>query len=617
MDQEQSLQRPLHDGSLRRATATTSPSQPDTTLPGPEHQPPPPLEPSPDDNTALQFGHKSCPPPAYTQSFPDTPNTELPPIQPQSDAAASANHTLPSLSSVTGPQIYGSPRTAESSYSPEPLGATSWPSMNPLTTFYAPSHVQDSPQRMDVDVGSNGRASSVSLDDPDVRMAAEALGDLRADFVSSPPKRNTPLPSTPNGPEPLFSLLTTSHPLIANTIDTASKAYTTSKKTYPRFKSGAEYVEGYLSPVANTVGSVGRATGVHGGIRWFLGAGRRHGSSSDHLESGSRKSQKRRKMDNKQSGEQSQQSLDALADKAAAARPIANHDLYDFTRDRRNSISTVDTQDTLPAYDDTGRSPAYSDAPEPQNQVAKIPNASAANGPWQQRLIMSTSGLSIAMSKESLRSLKYCLQWLRWANEHIAKTIAALKSILQQYDGSSRTNVDDREGDQDQEMANATETASTEDRTQLAARITELKGDVLKTLRDVIDTVSKYAGGALPDNARVLVHRHLTSLPQRFRVATLQDASAKKQGNGAEEQEVRDSAQRVLVLAKEGLDMMEQVSGVLDGTIHSAEEWCQRLGKGDDGKKDEARPVDTKEKSDPLVRTQHVPGAFPTLPTVQ
>lgn len=497
--------------------------------------------------------------------------------------------------------------------------------MNPLTTFYTPSHVQasDSPQRMDVDVGSNGRASSVSLDDPDVRMAAEALGDLRADFISSPPKGHTPLPSTSsprsfgadNGPEPLFSLLTTSHPLIANTIDTANKAYTTSKKTYPRFKSGAEYIEGYLSPVASTVGSVGRATGVHGGIRWFLGAGRRHGSSSSDLETGSRKSQKRRKVDNKSSGEQG---LDALADKAVAARSIANLDLYDFTRDRRNSISTVDTQDTLPAYDDTGRSPDYSDAPEPQNQVANRPNGGAA-GPWQQRLIMSTSGLSIAMSKESLRSLKYCLQWLRWANEHIAKTIAALKSILQQYDGSAKPERTAGEGQEDREMTDGPESASAPaDRNQLAARITELKSDVLKTLRDVIDTVSKYAGGALPDNARELVHRHLTSLPQRFRVATLQDASgAKKQGTGPEEQEqeVRDSAQRVLVLAREGLDMMEQVSGVLDGTIHSAEEWCQRLGKTEEGKKDAEGKE--KEKSGTPVAAQEVPGAFPGVPTVQ
>jgi hypothetical protein len=42
---------------------------------------------------------------------------------------------------------------------------------------------------------------------------------------------------------------------------------------------------------------------------------------------------------------------------------------------------------------------------------------------------------------------------------------------------------------------------------------------------------------------------------------------------------VRESAQKVLVLAKEGLDMVSQVSGVLDGTIVSAEEWCERMGK--------------------------------------
>lgn len=177
MDQEQTLRRSLGDGPAA--------------APGSGQQMPPPLEPSLGDNNALHYGHKPCPPPAYTQahdpaslSFPDAPKTELPPIQLQSDASAAANHDLPSLSSVTGPQpqFYGSPRTTEPSYSPEPFKPAQWPSMNPLTTFYAPSHAQatDSPQRMDVDVGSNGRASSVSLDDPDVRMAAEALGDLRA-----------------------------------------------------------------------------------------------------------------------------------------------------------------------------------------------------------------------------------------------------------------------------------------------------------------------------------------------------------------------------------------------------------------------------------------------------
>ena len=40
-----------------------------------------------------------------------------------------------------------------------------------------------------------------------------------------------------------------------------------------------------------------------------------------------------------------------------------------------------------------------------------------------------------------------------------------------------------------------------------------------------------------------------------------------------------DSAHRILLLAKEGLDMVSQVSGIVDGTIVSAEAWCERLGR--------------------------------------
>jgi hypothetical protein len=130
-----------------------------------------------------------------------------------------------------------------------------------------------------------------------------------------------------------------------------------------------------------------------------------------------------------------------------------------------------------------------------------------------------------------------------------------------------------------------------EDRNQLAAKIGALRSDVLKTLQDVIKTVSQYAGGSLPENARELVRRHLTSLPQRFHFASMvsnREASSRaetsmEEGRQGEEQqeekETRESAQRVLLLAKEGLEMMSQVSGVLNGTIESAEEWCERLGR--------------------------------------
>lgn len=73
-----------------------------------------------------------------------------------------------------------------------------WPSSNPLTAYYQPGPSQlspkggrsskglDSPTTMDLDTpdGRGRRGGSVlSIDDPDVRLAAEALGDLRAGML--------------------------------------------------------------------------------------------------------------------------------------------------------------------------------------------------------------------------------------------------------------------------------------------------------------------------------------------------------------------------------------------------------------------------------------------------
>ncbi|KAH7318153.1 transcription factor Opi1-domain-containing protein [Stachybotrys elegans] len=581
----------------RPATSSTSQSSNSVAVNDPGPAPPlPVLHPSLHSApTASTFS-----PPAYSQAasanihLPDVPTTELPLPRSRAPAQNDADNKLPALSSVASTQ---------------PLrNDQSWLVLNPMLSYRSPtqSHLPsiDSPLVMDVDSISNGpvsaaspdrflepRASSVSLDDPDVRMAAEALGDLRADFVSSPPQTNVTLPplgasahtfqgstTSPQAPEPLLSLLTTSHPLLATTIEGATSAYGGAKNFSPRFKSGAEYVEGYLTPIASTVGTVGRVTGVEGSVRWFLGAGRRHGSSSD-LEAGT-KSNKRRKVDSSSEAPVGLR-IDASEGSQQAILPISKSD-------RRLSMSSTDT---LPAYDDV-RTPAYTET------------SSAARGPtsppaaWQSRLIMSTSGLSIAMSKESLRSLKYCLSWLRWANNHISRIINALKNTLEEYDrvGPGVIKLGEEEKGGDIDMGNSI-TCQDDSRSQLVARINTLKNDVLKTLQDVMNTVSKYAGGALPENARILVRRHLTSLPQRFRIATMAEsspASATRSDANDGESAMRDSAHKIMVLATEGLDIIIQVSGVLDGTIVSAEEWCERMGK-----KRDADTQDDKEKQTP------------------
>lgn len=420
----------------------------------------------------------------------------------------------------------------------------------------------------------------------------------------------------------------TSGSLLAKPIEGTVSAYNTTKNFSPGFiKAPVEYVEG-------VVGSGLHMSGIEGGVRWFFRGKGRLPSSSD-LEAGENSnSHKRRKVDNNSSSSSSssrggstsapRRGGDGVSSLTSASGPeVIDH--YNFTsidKDRRLSMSTIDT---LPAYDDA-RSPAYTEnamaGPGVEKSALMGPddseNTPTASRPssttpsaWQSRLIMSTSGLSIAMSEESLRSLKYCLSWLRWANEHIGRVISALKDALEKYDSQYPSG---RANSEDQAMEGASSPADSEQaRRELGARISALRSDVLKTLQGVIETVSKYAGGALPDNARALVRRHLTSLPQRFRMATQETVTTKdtKDTNSGgsdnpspssaaaggsiaattpeegREKEVHEGAQRVLVLAKEGLDMMAQVSGVLDGTILSAEEWCERLGRKRRGERDD------------------------------
>ncbi|GAB0137023.1 hypothetical protein EsDP_00005306 [Epichloe bromicola] len=529
------------------------------------------------------------PPPDF-----DTLSTRLPPL-----AHHDNDKMLPSISSVTGVHpLRGEAMRDDLNRQPSHQPFHNWSPLNGPLAYRQPpppmnSHRSDSPATtMDLD-GSNSVTSapspdryssnnSVNIDDPDVRLAAEALGDLRADFVSSPPDATGLTTSSPKldghqrtpsssqtrspHPEPLLSLLTTAHPLVASTIGGASTAYGGAKNFSPRFKSGAEYVEGYLTPLAKTVNSVGRVTGVEGGVRWFLGNRRQDGSA---ISNGN--SKKRRKVGQGDEG----------ANKKTREMTNGELDMSQSTPRSDRRSSSASTVDTLPAYDEM-RSPAYSET-APTSQ--ETPRSSPVSGSWQSRLIMSTSGLSVSMSAESLKSLRYCLMWLRWTNDHMGQVIGNLKTTLEEYEQTAevhRATLGSMDAQQNGEGAGSekkqTDRRTPEQaRTELTAKINTLKVDVLRTLQETINTVSKYAGGALPENARILVRRHLTSLPQRFRMASMTETAAN--GDKDSDSGVREGAQKVLVLAKEGLEMVTQITGVLDGTIVSAEQWCERMGK--------------------------------------
>lgn len=198
------------------------------------------------------------------------------------------------------------------------------------------------------------------------------------------------------------------------------------------------------------------------------------------------------------------------------------------------------------------------------------------------------------MSDESLRSLQYCLTWLRWANGRLGKSIVALHGAVTEWEQQKAQQQDMSQADV--EAGNSRQ----ENASLLIQRIQAVKADVLSTLKQVVDVVSKYAGGALPENARNLVRRHLTSLPHRFQVAS---TSHPPPDSPAASSEATVSAHRILVLAQEGLDMMAQVSRVVNDTLVSAEHWCERLGR--------KRPNNNASFNCPEKQGEFVPGAQP------
>lgn len=369
-------------------------------------------------------------------------------------------------------------------------------------------------------------------------------------------------------PEPLLQLLTTSHPWLGGTINGSLSAYETTKSYTPRFvQASATYLERNIgSPVANTVGAVGRRTGVEGGLRRYLGDVGRRPSDLERGDADEDRHKRRRVA-------RSPDAQDGMA------MDIERGPLIPLSRPRTSSRDS--TTESLPAYDDN-RSPQYEErSPRPEEEDSQEQEHAQTRRPahWSTQLMMTTSGLGVAMSDTSLKSLKYCLGILRRATNHLGSVMRALGLVLEDYERACAASSNGQQ--RQQQQPNTADGAEAEPRpapedeaARLAARIQALSTDILNTLKTVVNTVSRYTGGALPTNAANFVRSQLLSVPERWRLASQHSRESAAAGSS----ETVRRTNRMLAFAKEGLDMMAQVSLTVEGTIGSAEAWLERIG---------------------------------------
>ena len=127
-------------------------------------------------------------PPSYTQSH--LPHNTQPSAAPAGETTSVDNDRGNTHGTMSQEPLTRQAEPVEPVEERSQTTATTWPSSNPFVSYYRPPHGSpitrsargvDSPGAMDLDDSRGVRGGSVfSIDDPDVRLAAEALGDLRA-----------------------------------------------------------------------------------------------------------------------------------------------------------------------------------------------------------------------------------------------------------------------------------------------------------------------------------------------------------------------------------------------------------------------------------------------------
>lgn len=565
---------------------------------------------------------ESLSPPSYADH--DPASLQLPSVPKHDIGSPQQNGVhLPDLRSLGLPE-HSTGHTGEASHAQWQRNSNSVsPNFQPVSNVTArPLADVGSPMELSSQMSMEDlrhRDLSVSMEDADVRMAAEALSGLgNPDFFRSPrtasfpnytssapsEKRHTSVWQSPQSEplseplesptEPLLRLITDSHPWLGNTISGSMIAYGGAKHYSPSFVRGtAEFMERNIgNPMVNTVGYVSRQTGVDGRIRKYLGERR---LSDDGRSSGP--DSKRRRVNGS-----SHASREADVEQGQAKVVESTSPPNEEHRVRANSQashhSAMSGIESLPAYDDN-RSPRYEEL-SPHASKNEIPPDTSETLPTLQsqrsltsQVLETTAGLGVALSDSSLRSLKYSLSVLRSASEHINTIMQALKIVLEEYEQDQRCEDllsanEKNSGSLNGSNGTSSISTSQEERSRrLAKRIKEYGDSIWDVLRQTINTISRYTGSALPENAASLVRRQLMSLPLRWRNAA---ASGSRTGSVASssgspslesqsESQVVMGATRMMNFAKESLDMLSQVSLVVNGTVGSAEQWLESLGR--------------------------------------
>ncbi|KAF8225743.1 Opi1-domain-containing protein [Tricholoma matsutake] len=367
----------------------------------------------------------------------------------------------------------------------------------------------------------NGDAPNLDEHDESVRIAVRALGDMRNNAQQGRPDL-TPTSSTPDVNSPFVSRV--SHLPLVNT---ALRAYEQGKASSRVVKYGVEMVESSVKTISRPV--IDRLPVNVNQLDEFacrqldrFDRYRRPSSvESNHASPSSDPSSSTRVPT------ASDLPSSSLVESQDHDRPKAKLKTKTFdgtaATDREDALGlgkswTDKGQGSVPGWLEAN-SPFMGPAPPPPDSSSLTPTRDRSQSRHQnstpdprneqqiaqrsrwQAVLLEAGGLSAALSEENMRRLKYCLQWLQYATAHIDAQILILRDFTASL----------------QPLPQHAQLPRTHPISHAHMRtLTTVRRDIVQTIRQVVDVVSQYAGGALPEPARGRVRGFILELPQRW-----------------------------------------------------------------------------------------------------
>ncbi|KAF9920941.1 hypothetical protein FBU30_009108 [Linnemannia zychae] len=422
------------------------------------------------------------------------------------------------------------------------------------------------------DTSPRSRQHNSNVPDPAEQLAAEALGDManaRLPSTTASTTANSGSFATPSTP---FISRMSSLPLV----NSALKAYESGKQNSKVMKYGAEMVESSVKslskPVFDQLEKVYPAKSDAQALPSPTSSAR---SSNDIMRPDNSGPNNNTTNGAYYAYRSRGDSIDSTSSNTSS-RPS-----FDVLRSRNTRHEEVtlrqrsDSQSSQRSFQYPGSANGY----YPQQQQQSSQQVGTHSAPSQQfsgwRGVVATVGTASAagvaiFSEESMKSLKYCLQWLQYAVQHIDHQIGLLRAFLVSLASPSSSTA----------MVPST----------AASTLASIKKEVVETLRKVINVVSRYAGACLPDQAKISVRQFILSMPVRW--ATINNESLPStpkgspslgpQSDRSPEQtaalnETSERATKVLVLAHESSDMLKSVASIFKDSVDKAENWMDKL----------------------------------------